>query len=71
MCDTKYDKAMAILQHEYDMELECAMRIENLIHKTLNPFKRIKLKRHYQMLMDHAIGIRFAQSAIRRNLESN
>lgn len=61
-----YQEIMAILEDERDKELECAKKSNELLRKTVNPFKRIQHKRSFDMFMDHAIGIRLAIRRIER-----
>lgn len=61
-----YEKVMAILEDERRKELTCAMKSQELMHKTLNPIRRIQCKRSFDMFMGHANGIYWAIGRIHR-----
>lgn len=64
-----YDKVMAIVEEEYQKEMGCAHKARDLMHKALNPVKRIQYKQAYEMFMGHAMGIRLVISRIRKEEE--
>lgn len=67
---TDYEKIISIIENEYCMEMDAALSVECLMKKTLNPFKHLYLKKHKNMLLDHAIGIRLVMNKIRKEFES-
>lgn len=67
---TDYEKIISIIEDEYSMEMNAALAVERLIKKTLNPFKRLYLKKHKNMFLDHAIGIRLVMNKIHKEFES-
>ena len=60
---------MMILEDECKRELECARRTKELLRRTRNPFRRMQLKSHYKIFIDHSIGIQQAIYRIKRELE--
>jgi len=61
-----YQEIMAILEEEQKKELECARKTAELMRRTLNPFRRIQLKKGFDTLIDHAAGIELAIGRIKR-----
>lgn len=68
MADNKYEQVMEILKNESDMELKCAKKTYELMKRTINPFKRIALKKSIKMFMNHSVGIDIAIHAIEREI---
>ena len=68
MADNKYEQAMEILKNESGMELKCAKKTYELMKRTINPFKRIALKKSIKMFMNHSVGIDIAIHAIEREI---
>ena len=68
MADNKYERAMEILKNERDMELKCAKKTYELMKLTINPFKRIALKKSIKMFMNHSVGIDIAIHSIKREI---
>lgn len=70
MANVKYEDVMKILEDARRDELECARIGKELMRKTLNPFRRISIKRECDILINHSIGIGIAMHRIKRELES-
>lgn len=68
MADDKYEQAMEILKNERDMELKCAKKTYESMKRTINPFKRIALKKSIKMFMNHSVGIDIAIHSIKREI---
>lgn len=61
-----YQKIMAVLEDERNKELACAEKAEELLHRTVNPFMRIRHRRTFDMFMGHVTGINLAIRRIKR-----
>ena len=68
MTDEKYERAMKILKNEMNMEIKCAKTTYELMKRTINPFKRIALKKSIKTFMNHSVGIDIAIHAIEREI---
>lgn len=66
---TDYERVMKILQEECDAELLSAKTADQLMKKTLNPIKRIKMRASRRRFMDHCVGISLAILRIKREME--
>lgn len=66
---TDYERIMKILQQVHDAELTTAKTTDQLMKKTLNPIRRIKMRASSRRFMDHCIGISLAMSQIKRKME--
>lgn len=64
------EKAMEILEDERMQEFKSAILTKELLRKTVNPFKRMELRKSCEMFMDHSVGIELAMLRIKRELES-
>lgn len=66
----KIEKTMEILEDERMKELECAMHTKELLRKTINPFKRMELRKSCETFMSHSVGIELAILRIKREFWS-
>ena len=66
---TDYERIMKILQEVYDAELISAKTTDQLMKKTLNPIRRIKMRASRKRFIDHCVGISLAMSQIKRKME--
>ena len=66
---TDYERIMKILQEVYDAELISAKATDQLMKKTLNPIRRIKMRASRRRFIDHCVGISLAMSQIKRKME--
>lgn len=66
MADMNYEYVMEILKDECTKESTCAEVAKKVWKKTLNPIKRIRCKKVYEMFKNHSIGIKWAISSIER-----
>lgn len=64
------EKAMEILEDERMQEFKSAILTKELLRKTVNPFKRMELRKSCERFMDHSIGIELAILRIKREIES-
>lgn len=64
-----YECIMKILQQVYDAELISAKTTDQLMKKTLNPIRRIKMRASRKRFIDHCVGISLAMSQIKRKME--
>lgn len=69
MPNETYHRIMELLDEQRMLDVESAMVAKKFMKKTLNPIGLIRLKRTYNMFMDHAAGIGWAMRRIRRELE--
>ena len=66
---TDYECIMNILQQVHDAELMSAKTTDQLMKKTLNPIRRIKMLASRRRFMDHCVGISLAMLRIKREME--
>ena len=66
---TDYERVMKILHEERDAELLSAKTADQLMKKTLNPIKRIKMRASRRRFLDHCVGISLAISRVKREME--
>ena len=66
---TDYERVMKILQEACDAELLSAKTADQLMKKTLNPIKRIKMRASRKRFLDHCVGISLAISQVKREME--
>ena len=71
MKETKYEKTMRILEKEERMELMCAHKTYDLLCKTRNPLKRMRLRKSIEIFMNHSVGISNAIHTIKREIEKS
>lgn len=67
---TEYERIMNILQEAHDAELMTAKATDQLMKKTWNPIRRIKMRASRRSFMDHCIGISLAMLRIKREMEA-
>ena len=67
---TEYERIMNILQEAHDAELMTAKVTDQLMKKTWNPIRRIKMLVSRRRFMDHCVGISLAMLRIKREIES-
>lgn len=66
---TDYERIMKILQQVHDAELISAKTTDQLMKKTLNPIRRIKMRASRKRFLDHCVGISLAISQVKRKME--
>ena len=66
---TNLEKALEIMENEFDMEMTSAKVSDEMMKKTLNPIKRLQLSKSKKRFFDHAIGIKLAMDRIKREIK--
>lgn len=67
---TDYERIMNILQQVHDAELMSAKTTDQLMKKTWNPIRRIKMRASRKSYMNHCVGISLAMLRIKREMEA-
>lgn len=65
----KNETIMNIIQNEYDMEMKCVGMYTDLMKRTYNPIKRVRLYFGRKMCLQHCVGINLVKRQLKKAME--